>query len=352
MEIISRMRKGQNVNAESMFIITTAAGHEREAKKELTKLLSGSVITTLFMKGNIYVECPQKEDEVLNILRNNPTIYVGKIFPIEKKVKIPLDRDGIKTLYSHVSQLNKLKAGETFIVDCTRRGIHQFHSHDVERELGTYLENETGATVDFENPEKTVVIQIFQNIAFIGVTKTENILKKTIKVFRKYPKGERPLNRAMLKIREALDAFSIEIQPSFEILDIGAAPGGWTKVLSSSAKKVVAVDPAALDPSVTNLPNIAHLQCRAEEVPENIGLFDMITNDMNLDPVESSKIMVNLADHLRNGGIAIMTIKFITKNRRKHVEEAIKILGDRYGVFQIKRLPHNRYETTVFMKKI
>ena len=60
MEIISRMRKGQNVNAESMFIITTAAGHEREAKKELTKLLSGSVITTLFMKGNIYVECPQK----------------------------------------------------------------------------------------------------------------------------------------------------------------------------------------------------------------------------------------------------------------------------------------------------
>jgi len=73
---------------------------------------------------------------------------------------------------------------------------------------------------------------------------------------------------------------------------------------------------------------------------------------MNLDPVESSKIMVNLADHLRNGGIAIMTIKFITKNRRKHVEEAIKILGDRYGVFQIKRLPHNRYETTVFMKKI
>jgi len=339
------------MNAESMFIITTAAGHERDAKRELAKLLQGSAITTLFMKGNIYVECPQKEDEVLNILRNNPTIYVGSVFPVDKKVRISSDWDGIRTLCSHVSQLDKLKAGETFLVDCTRRGIHQFHSHEVQREVGTYLESETGAKVDFENPQKTVIVQIYQNIAFIGVTKTENILRKTIKAFRKYPKGERPLNRAMLKIKEALDAFNIKIEPSFEILDIGAAPGGWTKVLSSLAKKVVAVDPAALDPSVAGLPNVIHLKCRAEEIPEDIGLFDMVTNDMNLDPVESSKIMVGLADHLRNGGSAVMTVKFVTRNRRKHVEEAIKILGDGYGDFQIKRLPHNRYETTVFMQK-
>ena len=339
------------MNAESMFIITTAAGHERDAKRELAKLLQGSAITTLFMKGNLYVECPQKEDEVLNILRNNPTIYVGSVFPVDKKVRISSDWDGIRTLCSHVSQLDKLKAGETFLVVCTRRGIHQFHSHEVQREVGTYLESETGAKVDFENPQKTVIVQIYQNIAFIGVTKTENILRKTIKAFRKYPKGERPLNRAMLKIKEALDAFNIKIEPSFEILDIGAAPGGWTKVLSSLAKKVVAVDPAALDPSVAGLPNVIHLKCRAEEIPEDIGLFDMVTNDMNLDPVESSKIMVGLADHLRNGGSAVMTVKFVTRNRRKHVEEAIKILGDGYGDFQIKRLPHNRYETTVFMQK-
>ena len=339
------------MNAESMFIITTAAGHERDAKRELAKLLQGSAITTLFMKGNLYVECPQKEDEVLNILRNNPTIYVGSVFPVDKKVRISSDWDGIRTLCSHVSQLDKLKAGETFLVDCTRRGIHQFHSHEVQREVGTYLESETGAKVDFENPQKTVIVQIYQNIAFIGVTKTENILRKTIKAFRKYPKGERPLNRAMLKIKEALDAFNIKIEPSFEILDIGAAPGGWTKVLSSLAKKVVAVDPAALDPSVAGLPNVIHLKCRAEEIPEDIGLFDMVTNDMNLDPVESSKIMVGLADHLRNGGSAVMTVKFVTRNRRKHVEEAIKILGDGYGDFQIKRLPHNRYETTIFMQK-
>ena len=339
------------MNAESMFIITTAAGHERDAKRELAKLLQGSAITTLFMKGNLYVECPQKEDEVLNILRNNPTVYVGSVFPVDKKVRISSDWDGIRTLCSHVSQLDKLKAGETFLVVCTRRGIHQFHSHEVQREVGTYLESETGAKVDFENPQKTVIVQIYQNIAFIGVTKTENILRKTIKAFRKYPKGERPLNRAMLKIKEALDAFNIKIEPSFEILDIGAAPGGWTKVLSSLAKKVVAVDPAALDPSVAGLPNVIHLKCRAEEIPEDIGLFDMVTNDMNLDPVESSKIMVGLADHLRNGGSAVMTVKFVTRNRRKHVEEAIKILGDGYGDFQIKRLPHNRYETTVFMQK-
>ena len=114
---------------------------------------------------------------------------------------------------------------------------------------------------------------------------------------------------------------------------------------------VVAVDPADLDPSVKALPNVIHLKCKAEEIPRDIGRFDLVLNDMNLDPDESARIMVDLADLLKRDSAAIMTIKFVTRNRKKHLSQALEILKAEYTGFKIKRLPHNRYETTVFMRK-
>ncbi len=114
----------------------------------------------------------------------------------------------------------------------------------------------------------------------------------------------------------------------------------------------MAVDPADLNSEVTALSNVIHLECKAEEIPKDVGRFDLITNDMNLDPSESAGMMVDLADHLREGGIALMTVKFVTRNRRRHVNEAIEILKTGYKDFKVKKLPHNRYETTLLMRKI
>jgi hypothetical protein len=47
----------------------------------------------------------------------------------------------------------------------------------------------------------------------------------------------------------------------------------------------------------------------------------------------------------------LMTVKLVTRNRKKHVEEAIQILRTQYENFKVRRLPHNRYETTFFMQK-
>jgi hypothetical protein len=58
-----------------------------------------------------------------------------------------------------------------------------------------------------------------------------------------------------------------------------------------------------------------------------------------------------LAERLREGGAAIMTVKFVTRERRRHTREAIGILEEAYTDFKVKRLPHNRYETSVYMRK-
>jgi hypothetical protein len=42
----------------------------------------------------------------------------------------------------------------------------------------------------------------------------------------------------------------------------------------------------------------------------------------------------------------------VTRNRRRHVNEAIEILKTGYKDFKVKKLPHNKYETTLFLRKI
>ena len=335
-----------------MFVVTTSSGFEVEARKEIEKLISGANVRNLFFKGNLLVGCPCEEAEAIAKLGEAETSYLARIFPVDAEAKISSGADSLAGLYEQVLHLGKLRKGESFVVQCRRRGSHDFSSRDVEKELGSMIEEATGAIVDLESPHKIVIVQIFQNLAFIGVADAESVLVKQIRVFRKYEKGQRPFTRAQHKIEEAIEVFNIQIGEDYEALDLGAAPGGWTKVLSGLAKRVVAVDPADLDPETAELPNVTHYKCRSEEIPEDIGEFDLITNDMNVGPTESAKIMVDLSDRLKGGGTALMTVKFVTRNRRKHIGEAIEILKTRYKDFRMKRLPHNRYETTLFMRKL
>ncbi len=331
------------------FIATVPAGFEREAKKEIASIIPGSKVHSTFFKGNLLVESSWNEIETVTKLRETETLYLGRVFPVSMKIAITPEKDSIPRLYDLLK--GKLKPEDSFAVRCQRRGTHNFSSGDVERMLGAKLEEATGATVDLEHPKIVVVVQIFQNIAYLGLTDAENLVVKPIRVSKKYARGERPFTRAEHKIKEALETFDMKIGPDFEVLDLGAAPGGWTKVLGSSAKRVVAVDPAALSPDIEMLPNVVHLRCRAEEIPPDLGIFDLVTNDMNLAPAESARIMVNVAAHLKKAGFALMTVKFVTRNRKKHVEEAIQILKSQYGNFKTRRLPHNRFETTLFMLK-
>lgn len=343
-------RLRDKMSSKKMYLVTVSAGFEAEAKKEIKGLIPDVSVCSLFFKGNLLVKCPMSVDFIA-ALRKAETKYIGRIFHVEKIVKISKSKESLTRVYEEILRLGKLREGETFVVRCRRRGDHNFTSQDVERELGALLEKASGASVDLKSPHKVVVVQIFQNQAFIGVSRTDEIIIKEIKVFKKYKSGERPLTRAEHKIKEAIKVFNLEVKRDFRVLDLGAAPGGWTKVLAGLADTVIAVDPADLDPSVEALPNVVHLKCKAEEIPSDIGDFDLIVNDMNLDPADSARIMVNLARLLKKGSAALMTLKFVTRNRRKHLSQALEILKAEYEGFRVERLPHNRYETTIFMRK-
>lgn len=52
------------------------------------------------------------------------------------------------------------------------------------------------------------------------------------------------ISRAYYKIQEACLRFKVPLNETWKVLDLGAAPGGWSQWLSQVAHIVVAVDPA------------------------------------------------------------------------------------------------------------
>lgn len=320
------------------YLVTSASGFERQAKDEILNHLRGKT-KSLFLKGLFLL----KADEDISKIKEIDTTYIGHIYPIQKEIGISKSRESLKQLSEEVNKLGNISGNETFAVVCERRGDHEFSSRDVAIAVG----NNINFKVDLKNPDKVVSIQIIQDLAFISVVESSEIIQKQVKVSRKYE--QRPLNRAEFKLREAIDAFKIELDPTSRALDVGAAPGGWTKVLSEKIKEVVAIDPGNLE---IEAPNIKHLKIRTENLPKDIGKFDIIVNDMNLDPVQSSNLMCNLAKHLKPKGIAIMTIKFTTAKRKQHIMDAQEILSKCFQNLEIRKLPHNRFETTIFMKVI
>jgi 23S rRNA U2552 (ribose-2'-O)-methylase RlmE/FtsJ len=280
---------------------------------------------------------------------------VSRVVPVQARAGAAPQRSCFAEIAEAAAAIGRIRPGESFIVRCTRRGRHEWRSRELEREVARLLERATGGVGEYQaETHWHVSVQVYQDLALVGVDRPGSLLQKRATKQRKYRPGERPLNRAQMKLREALAAFDIELPPGARALDLGAAPGGWTEVLAERAAEVVAVDPGDLDPRVAGRGNVRHLRCRAEELVargELPGGFDLVTCDMNLDPAEAARIMCLLAPLLRPGAPALMTVKYVTRERARHEREAREILGGEFRDIRFKHLPHNARETTAAMRR-
>jgi 23S rRNA (cytidine2498-2'-O)-methyltransferase len=334
-------------------VVTCAAGREADARRELRKALGAVEVRSLFLKGNLLLETHgQSREAVLAVLREARTETIGRIVPVSVEADIGRGTEHIATLAEAALAATAFQPGDTLKAECKRRGEHAFSSQDVQRQVGLHLEGHSRGAFRFEAPDYIVAIEIFQDRAWIGCCAPEDVVHKTITRMRIYAPGERPLNRAERKLREALQVFGLTVAPGMRALDLGAAPGGWTKVLAEEGAEVLAVDPAELDPEVAALPNVTHFRGHSEDLLglPDLGRFALLTNDMNLDPAESAGIVLPLVPLLEPRGAVIMTVKFMTPRREEHVRDALRVLGPRFDTHQQKRLPHNAKETTILFR--
>jgi len=117
------------------------------------------------------------------------------------------------------------------------------------------------------------------------------------------------LCRAAWKMKEALanraDRF---------VVDVGAAPGGWTAALAERGVRVVACDPAALRDDVASHPLVTHARCKIEDLDMEAvapgAVLAGVVCDINAHPAQASEIIAPLLRRLRPGALVVVTLKF------------------------------------------
>ena len=186
--------------------------------------------------------------------------------------------------------------------------------------------------------------------AFLGLSPTDLNLSDWAGGVRRFAREEGQISRAEFKLLEALEVFRIDLPPRGVALDLGAAPGGWTRVLRQREQFVTAVDPAELDARLAEDKAVRHKRMSAEEyLADEPDEFDLIVNDMRMDARDSARLLVAYAGQLYRHGLALMTFKLPADDRKRIIEHAFNILRQRYEILGARQLFHNRSEITVFL---
>ncbi|MCL2741158.1 MAG: hypothetical protein FWE70_03490, partial [Oscillospiraceae bacterium] len=161
------------------------------------------------------------------------------------------------------------------------------------------------------------------------------------------------VSRSELKLREALAAFGMggSLRARGDALDLGAAPGGWTKVLAEAGMRVAAVDPADLHPYVAGMDGVTHRREGYGAFLTRGMAFDLIACDMRLDPHESVAAMASFAGSLASGGAAVVTLKLPRRNAQGIAKACVARLSGAYMLIGARQLFYNRSEVTVALRK-
>ncbi|BCS90987.1 MAG: ribosomal RNA large subunit methyltransferase E [Candidatus Micrarchaeota archaeon] len=167
---------------------------------------------------------------------------------------------------------------------------------------------------------------------------------------------DRHISRAYYKMMEAVKRFKISLSKSYSVLDIGAAPGGWSEYLKDYVKEIVAVDPGDL---LVNSYNIRHIKGRFEDVVDSLAeycCFDLIVIDVNRDPIYAAELLIKASGLAKKDAKIIMTAKLFkrSKSYRDHIIERFRsVIKDRFLLLDMKRLISNSdNEITLLLSKI
>lgn len=136
--------------------------------------------------------------------------------------------------------------------------------------------------------------------------------------FYKRKEIEPRIARAYYKIKEIVLENNLDIKNK-TILDIGAAPGGWSEYLKNYAKQIIAIDPAKLEIQDYK---IIHFQEKLEDVIEKVNQYgyEIIICDINQ---EFEKVMESIFKLNYKNKILIITLKF-SRRSNNYVSKRIK----------------------------
>nr|BBH95856.1 hypothetical protein KTA_40550 [Thermogemmatispora argillosa] len=232
-----------------------------------------------------------------------------------------------------------------------------YTSGQINQKLAEVISAETGATESIRKPRIILSLALSAGRGFVGISLAEENLSAWPGGERHFARLPEQISRSEMKLLEALEVFNLTLPANGEALDLGAAPGGWTRLLLQAGLRVVAVDPAALAPVLRRIPQsrLEHRRCSAEvylaEARRRGRRFAVITNDMRMDARDAARLLTRAAELLRDEGFVLSVLKLPHATKRIQplpvLREALEILEGTYAIVKARQLFHNRQEVTV-----
>lgn len=290
--------------------------------------------------------------EFSETVRTKQPVFLQHIFPAD--IMMNWDFQG-ECLPPIQNQLEVIAPGmdkqKTFSVQIRRNNVPSEVAQKLKREIQEYFE-EKGYLNQTRHPEQIVSVFCTAERLLIGLSYAYENLSDWPGGTCAYACREDTISRAEFKLLEAIECFSLELPAHGLAVDLGAAPGGWSKVLLEKGMHVIAVDPANLSPILEQNPNLTHFKGLAQSFLEkNDKTVDLLLNDMRMDTLKSIRITNDMAPCVKAGGLVIITFKLPQKGKMALVNKGLHLLSNVYSVLHARQLFHNRSEITVVAKK-
>lgn len=339
-------------------IVTCSPDFRDLAENELRRAIKSVEVQSEIAPGTFLIEFPLSFDSFAGHWHRRPPIYLHHLCPVQKRLPLPDNRFQIPRILADLQRSVRQDFLQTFHPRCSfavqARVLGCFPctlASPIESMLERLILHCTKAPWNPRAPRQVLSIVLGDNEAFLGVSLTAQNISPWPGGARPYPLDPYRLNRAELKLLEAMEVFRIRLQLGGRALDLGSGLGGWTRVLLQHGQRVTAVDPRRLDASLANNPRVTWHRLRAEDyLCYDSDPFDFITNDMILPAAESASLMVAFAGHLRPGGMGLMTLKLPRGPRRTVMDHALRILRKAYRIPLVRQLCYNRSEVTAWLK--
>lgn len=335
-----------------MIILTTNPDFNDLALAELHQAAATATVRHELSPGVWLIDLPDGFASLAAHWQTHPPIFVRHICPVQMTV------DLTETAVSHLPTLllhqlgNQFQTGLPFSVQ-TRTFATPLKPFDLNQLLAPTIQARTGAPLNVRLPQQIVSVVICHNTAYLGFSLTAQNLSDWGGGVHRFARETEQISRAEFKLLEALETFHITLPPRGVALDLGAAPGGWTRVLCQHEQYVTAVDPAPLHPSLQSRRTIRYRAMTAETYLSSYpDAYDLIVNDMRQSTRDSARLMVQFAPYLYAHGFALMTLKLPEHSRYipAIIDQTFAILQPHYQIVAARQLFHNRSEITLYLR--